>query len=520
MDPVTLDLSKAQPLPQAPVQLDMSKAQPLPQPEDTRSLYQKAKDNFNAATQGAKPGDGAIKSFFENVGEGGGQFVRAIAHPVRTLDSVDQTMLHPLDQAHAEVDALRANPSKFIGNAIGQAGTGAILGGAADLAGNRAVAATNAVSDAASAAKAKLYPTSQSLAPATSAARNLSKALVVDPAGVNNFVRAATDEAGTVVDFAQKNNLPINSKVDFANAAKQTADTVQSHFDGILDPQSSKVNAVPASYRGTKVGEGPNATLGAINDRINAISQELKPNFRKATAAQTSTANVSDADLIAEKSALTNIIDTKLASSSGLSPDDIAAIRQQAGKLRTIADESQASANRDLTAAGKQAMGTTTSAVGTKAGIIDRGLQMVQGGPEVIGNRQVNAALKDVQAKPLNLPQPTPPEVIPPAPRPPTGGPSTTISGPDYTPDPNAASALRDKISARQAAPIKQMQQWANNGAAKLIQHDPNLTTADIELLNKSPVGKQILVKASSLTPGSPAMESLFPQIQAALSAK
>ncbi len=85
----------------------------------------------------------------------------------------------------------------------------------------------------------------------------------------------------------------------------------------------------------------------------------------------------------------------------------LAAIEQQAGKLRTIADEAALSDARDLTAAGKQAMGTTTSAVGTKAGIIDRGLQYVQGGPEIIGNRQILSALKKVKPKPLNLPTPS-----------------------------------------------------------------------------------------------------------------
>lgn len=131
MAAVTLDLSKAQPLPQAPVQLDLSKAQPLPKTEDTRSLYEKAKDNFNAATQGAQPGDGAVKGFIENVGQGGAQTLRAIAHPLDTLDSMGHAIAHPLDTAHAEVDALRADPSKFIGNAVGQAGTGAIIGEAA-----------------------------------------------------------------------------------------------------------------------------------------------------------------------------------------------------------------------------------------------------------------------------------------------------------------------------------------------------------------------------------------------------
>ena len=299
-----------------------------------------------------------------------------------------------------------------LGQQVGtQIGTGDYAGAAGTLGGNAALVAgaaalpkvVGAVGDTASA----LYPTSQSIVPKVSAARNLAKALVVEPQAAPNFIKAATDEAGTIVGYAKENNLPINSKVDFANAAKATADAVQSHFDSILAPSADQVSAVPASYQGVRVGEGPNATLGSINDRINAINQELKPNFRKATAAQTSTANVSDADLIAEKQALTNLLHNKLASDSGLQASDIADIRQQAGKLRTIADEANLSANRDTAAAGKQAMGATTSAVGTKVGMIDRVLQAAQGGPEIIGNRQVLSALKNVAPQPLNLPQPT-----------------------------------------------------------------------------------------------------------------
>jgi hypothetical protein len=281
-----------------------------------------------------------------------------------------------------------------------------------------ASSAGTAASDAASAVKSKLYPQSQSLAADTSAARNLSRALVVSPQAAPNFIRAATDEAGTITDFAQKNNLPINSKVDFANAAKATADTVQQHFqENILGPNADTVTRVPPNYRGVTSGGGmkigetptttpPTATLGDINDRINAINQELNPNFRKGLASQTSAANVSDAELIAEKGKLTSILHNRLADATGLEPSDIADVRQQAGKLRTIADEAQLSANQDTAAAGKQAMGATTSAVGTKVGLIDRAMQKVQGGPEVIGNRQIISALKKVTPNPMQLPQP------------------------------------------------------------------------------------------------------------------
>jgi hypothetical protein len=189
--------------------------------------------------------------------------------------------------------------------------------------------------------------------------------------------------------------------------------TVQAHFDqNILGPHANEITSVPQSYRGAPSGTGrqplPTATLADINARIDAINQELNPNFRKGLALQTSAANVSDADLIAEKRALPNILHQKLADATGLDPSDIADVRQQAGKLRTIADEAQLSANRDLTAAGRQdAGGTTPSSVGTKQGVFDKALQWVQGGPQVIGNRQILQALQKVQPKPLDLPQPT-----------------------------------------------------------------------------------------------------------------
>ncbi|WP_348269757.1 hypothetical protein P8936_16540 [Edaphobacter paludis] len=441
------------------------------------------------------------------------------------MDTLRSAVAHPADaaqgaltQAHSEVDALRADPSRFIGNAIGQAGAGAIVGGAAFEAAPRIPEAVGSVGDSVAAAKAKLYPTSQSLTPQVSAARNLSKALVVDPAGVNNFVKAATDEAGTIVGYAKDNGLPINSKIDFANAAKQAADAVQTHFDEkILAPNAQKVTAVPASYQGPTVGEGNNATLGDINSRINAISSELKSNFRKPLQAQTSAANTSDADLLSEKQALTNVLHKQLGEATGLPAQAISDLRTQAGKLRTVADESQASANRDLTAAGKQAMGTTTSAVGTKAGLIDRGLQMVQGGPEVIGNRQVNSALQKIQPTPLNLPQPSPVEVAPAAPVTIKGGPSTTITGPDYTPDPNAADIMRARIAARRPAPvdtpakpITQMQKWANDGAVKIGAE--GIADSDVTKLASVPAGRQFLIKASSLPAGSAAMKNLVLQ--------
>jgi hypothetical protein len=100
-------------------------------PPANPGVIQTLKNNFNANTQGAAPGDNPVKGFIENIGQGGGQTIRALAHPLNTISSLASSIAHPLDTAHAEVDQLRSDPSRFIGNAIGQTGTSAILGGAA-----------------------------------------------------------------------------------------------------------------------------------------------------------------------------------------------------------------------------------------------------------------------------------------------------------------------------------------------------------------------------------------------------
>jgi hypothetical protein len=63
------------------------------------------------------------------------------------------------------------------------------------------------------------------------------------------------------------------------------------------------------------------------------------------------------------------------------------------------------------------------------------------------------------------------------------------------------------------------MQQWANQGALKLTSHsasDPSsgLIDADISRLQKTPQGRQFLIKASSLPSGSAMMKDIVSQAQ------
>lgn len=254
------------------------------------------------------------------------------------------------------------------------------------------------------ATKAELYPRAV-LPAAEQTARDLAKALVVDKAAAPNFIKAATSEASTVVDYAKRANIPINSTIEFSKAAEGAANEIQQFYDkNVLAPNTKAVVSVPQAYGGTKVpGSVNSATIGDLDKRINQINAEVSPNNRKATAGATSSANASDADLIAEKRQLTDTLHKYLADATGTTPQDIADLRQRAGKLRTIADEANASANSTLRSAGSSEQGNGPN-IFSRHGGIHRAMQELVGGPEVIGNRAIRRVVGGIEPSSPALP--------------------------------------------------------------------------------------------------------------------
>jgi hypothetical protein len=331
----------------------------------------------------------------------------AVSHAVSAIPVVGPALDRAEDQ-YADKDY--AGEMGTLTGTVGALGAPKIIKSAVEA----APVAARAAGRFSSAAKDRLYPQSKAIPANEMAARNLAKALVVPTQAMPNFVGAAADEAGTVLDHAKRNNIPINGTLDFAKAAKGASDDVRGFYnDKVLKPHADRTVSVEGTdYRGKNIRDGQRATLGDINDRIDAINQELNPNYRKALPSQTSAANVSDADLIAEKRALTNVLHKQLGQMNGIDPQAVADLRVRAGKLKTIADEAQLSANTDTTAAGKADRGRSDIPTG-KMGILERGVQAVQGGPEVIGNRQLNSALRDIEPKSTPMPELNPPTQTP-----------------------------------------------------------------------------------------------------------
>lgn len=283
-------------------------------------------------------------------------------------------------------------------------------------AGAKSVASTGAdaiasTRDAFKAARAKVYPRNMSLTPEEAATQSLVKGTVPELAAVQR-IKGAASELPDALAYAERTGQPINGKLDTAKALRGRAAEIQTHYtEKLMRPHSGKFKTVPEEYNGEMSGNGKNqATIGQINDRVDAINRELKSNFRKKLKSQTTEANASDADLNAEKGKLTKILHESLADMNGLQPEDIASVRQRAGKLRSLAEETELSADRDTVSAGRSAMGASGVPAPTKTGILQNGYEFFKGGPEVIGNRNFQGSLKGFEAKEAPLPQPVLPD--------------------------------------------------------------------------------------------------------------
>ena len=456
---------------------------------DTRSLYERARDNFNANTQGAKPGDSPIKAAIENFGAGGGDVVRSIGHAV----------LHPIETAAQAIQAQEQEDEKPVSEQLKDLVTsGKILGpggeslvsiakglvenpartagqiGAGLIAGEGAGKVLSAGTEGASslargiqrgkaAATQALYPENVSIPEHAEATQGLIKSLVPDAKAIPN-IKSATSELPDALAAAQKKGVKIAGKLDAAQAIRDRASEIQEHFDtNILKPNKDIETSVPPNYNGNTT-RGPNrATLGQINDRVNAINAELKSNFRKKLASETSEANASDADLLAEKRSLTKLLHEKLGEATGLSPEDIASVRQRAGKLRSLAQEVEVSADKDTVSEGRR----DVSGGSLRGAIADR----VGGGQEVTGNRVFQNALEKFAPAEKELPQPKPQQPTQATPR------------------------ITD--------------QWANKGAQILQKADSSFTDEEINNLRSTPKGRQLLMQGSSLSASSPLAKDL-----------
>ena len=289
-----------------------------------------------------------------------------------------------------------------------------------------------------------------SLSPIERSAVDITKAVNPQQSAWNNYLESSQAQTGNVIDYAKRNGMPINDARDFAKAAKGAADETRQHYQkNFLGPNADTQVSVPGSYQGNKIGEGNRATLGDVNNRIDAINRDLKSNFRKPTPGQVSSAGASDAELEAEHRALTDLLHNKLGDLTGVSPEEIKSLRVRGGQLSTLSGETQGAAN---TVSGAAAKGNTGApAIPTSSGgLLKEGITALRGGPEKIAASNLRKALSNAPMESSPLLQPgSPTPFTSPRINPPITGKSTPFQTFDATPDMEAANLIQNKIASR-----------------------------------------------------------------------
>lgn len=361
------------------------------------------------------------------------------------------------------------------------------------------------------------YPKNLSIPEDAANAQEIIKALVPD-AAARNSIKSASSVIPDVLASAEKNGTPINGKLDLQKALLDRAQEVQGHYDDILRQNAGDINQVPDDYNGNTNGGSNRATLQQISDRVDDINTELKTNNRKRIQSQTTEANAADADLISEKQGLTNILHQRLADLTGLQPEDIAGLRQNAGKMRSLAQEVGLSADNDTTTAGRaETSGGTTSMKNPLEGVMNK----VAGGQEIIGNRVLKNAIAKFTPQETPLPQPAAP--APGVANTPEMAQQEFLHSQQLTQAAQDSAAQRSKIFSEtsQANTLANggPSAWATQGYTKVLSHiaqdtSSGLKAQDLVNLSKTPQGAQLFIKASDLTPGSAAMKSLVQQMK------
>jgi hypothetical protein len=356
------------------------------------------------------------ESGFERFAHG---FARAganvLAHPLDTAAGLLQGAANPYAAATAAPAAMAiqygGSPHPVIDMAADQAGSGAMLGPLAEIAGKGIAKAPDnaaAVSDLADRAKQYVRPTSSpSIVPRTEmAARQLSAAVLPATKDATNFIQAAAQEVPNVIDYAKRTGNPLNTQLEFSKAAQGYAQDVRNFYtNDVLGPSQDKLVKTNGTGFGQRMGESPDtyATLGEIDKRIIDVNKQLDAPSLNADDARRALA--SKTGLQQEASGLRDILHKNLAQSTGLAPDQIADIRQRVGRSYELANDTDAAVTQRMQAEGKSELKPVT-ATQVPSIVFNKYLR---GGTVSIADRAFQSAIKQFpgQAQPLpTIPQP------------------------------------------------------------------------------------------------------------------
>lgn len=347
---------------------------------------------------------------------------------------------------------------------------------------------------------------------------------ILPPGGIKpELVKSIQAEAPAVVEYAQRTGNPLNTQAEGLKAAQGVAQEGLEHYQQqVLQPVAGR--SVVLDSGSTELGD--KATIGDIDSRITKLNKLV--NTAPANSAGAALDVLAKSKWTDELGYLRNKLYSSLEQTTGIPAADIQQLREGYGGEYSLANNLEAAQNARLTRTGQAAQGQATIAGQVLTSLADvpmKGINLLRGGEQAISDRQFSSAMKGV--KPQAPIRPVPPPI------------DTDAAAA------NRASAQQEFLRAQQGeqaaqdASVQRSQQaqsarmdnkatnasrWASEGYNNVVQHlglDPSsgIARADLVKFAQTPQGNSLLTRASSLSPGSPAMRSLVQQIKTNLGA-
>lgn len=360
---------------------------------------------------------------------------------------------------------------------------------AADVAKRSPTAAADGVANAASSARQYLRPKSSPaiVPPIEFQAQKIAQS-ILPPGGIKpELVKSIQSEAPAVVDYARRTGNPLNTQAEGLKAAQGVAIEGLEHYkDNILAPIADK----PVVLDPENSSLGAKATIGEVDAKITELNHQLDTS-KTASAGQTLD-KVAASKISDEVAYLRKQLYSSLESNTGISADHLQEMREGYGGEFSLANQLEAAQNARLTRTGQLSQGQQGIAL-KRPSILEvpgQVVQAVRGGEQAIADRQFSAAIKRVQPQ----------------------APSRPV--PQITPPSEAESASEaEQGRTQQLTTQSNSERWAQQGMQKMLQHiqaNPSrLNFNDIDKLSGTPTGRQLLIQASDLTPGSAIMKSI-----------
>lgn len=235
------------------------------------------------------------------------------------------------------------------------------------------------------------------------ASRKLTNAINPNPAEANQFIENASKRVPDILEYANRTGNPLKTRLEFYKAAQGAADEIKQYYRAnLLDPVADKpVSIAGTGYAGKTIGEGNNATLGDIDERLAQINEQLKPSYRQRNAGLVGSKLASEEDLNAEANALRPLLYKNLSKYSGMMPEAIGEIRSTFGSLGHLADATnEAVTGRSLAAAKSSESGIGNLSPGAMVGKV---IDAARGKTDAIADRTFQRALGNFRDV-LNVP--------------------------------------------------------------------------------------------------------------------